>query len=113
MAKGDEEATGILFRSYHRLLCAYCMRYLVSREDAEDIVQAVFISLWQNWRGRKFSGSLEAYLFGAVNKAALKTMREAGKRYFEDFKNSISCFLLSFPTIRLVGAATIHATYCR
>mgnify|MGYP001509810812 CR=1 FL=1 len=52
-------------------------------------------------------------LFGAVNKAALKTMREAGKRYFEDFKNSISCFLLSFLTIRLVGAATIHATYCR
>ena len=52
-------------------------------------------------------------LFRAVNKAALKTMREAGKRYFEDFKNSISCFLLSFLTIRLVGAATIHATYCR
>ena len=25
----------------------------------------------------------------------------------------ISCFLLSFLTIRLVGAATIHATYCR
>ena len=75
LAKGDEEAMGILFRSYHRLLCAYCMRYLVSREDAEDIVQAVFISLWQNWRGRKFSGSLEAYLFGAVNKAALKSMR--------------------------------------
>ena len=45
--------------------------------------------------------------------AALKTMREAGKRYFEDFKNSISCFLLSFLTIRLVGSATIHATYCR
>ncbi|MFQ9144833.1 MAG: hypothetical protein ACLR5I_06935 [Odoribacter splanchnicus] len=56
---------------------------------------------------------MEACLFGAVNKAALKTMREAGKRYFEDFKNSISCFLLSFLTIRLVGAATIHATYCR
>ena len=55
----------------------------------------------------------ERRLFGAVNKAALKTMREAGKRYFEDFKNSISCFLLSFLTIRLVGAATIHATYCR
>ena len=92
LAKGDEEATGILFRSYHRLLCAYCMRYLVSREDAEDIVQAVFISLWQNWRGRKFSGSLEAYLFGAVNKAALKTMREAGKRYFEDIEISCESF---------------------
>ena len=93
LAKGDEEGTGILFRSYHRLLCAYCMRYLVSREDAEDIVQAVFISLWQNWRGRKFSGSLEAYLFGAVNKAALKTMREAGKRYFEDIEISCESFL--------------------
>jgi len=56
---------------------------------------------------------LEAYLFGAVNKAALNTMREAGKRYFEDFKNFISCFLLFFLTIRLVGPVTIHVTYFR
>ena len=40
-----------------------------------------------------FFGSLS---FEAVNKAALKTMREAGKRYFEDFKNSISCFCCLF-----------------
>ncbi len=93
LAKGDEEAMSILFRRYHRLLCAYCMRYLVSREDAEDIVQAVFISLWQNWRERKFSGSLEAYLFGAVSKAAFKTMREAGKCYFKDIEVSCESFL--------------------
>ena len=72
LAKGDEEATGILFRSYHRLLCAYCMRYLVSREDAEDIVQAVFISLWQNWRdGRGY-----AFVFSRTRPADCRTAHE-------------------------------------
>lgn len=93
LARGDEKAMSILFRRYHRLLCAYCMRYLVSREDAEDIVQAVFISFWQNWRERKFSGSIEAYLFGAVSKAAFKNMREAGKHYFKDIEVSCESFL--------------------
>jgi len=32
LTRGDEKAMSILFRRYHRLLGAYCMRYLVSRE---------------------------------------------------------------------------------
>ena len=55
---GDERCMKMMFDTYYQALCTYIMRYLISVEDAEDIVQMVFISLWNNKRGQEFSGSL-------------------------------------------------------
>ena len=60
---GDERCMKMMFDTYYQALCTYVMRYLISVEDAEDIVQTVFISLWNNKRGQVFTGSLRAYLF--------------------------------------------------
>ena len=62
-------------------------------EDAEDIVQTVFISLWNNKRGQVFTGSLRSYLFGAVSKASLQFMRDRGRTYFVDIELHIDDFL--------------------
>ena len=63
---GDERCMKLLFDKFYRALCMYALRYPVSPEVAEDIVQTVFISLWTNKRGKPFEGSLRSYLFGAV-----------------------------------------------
>lgn len=89
----NEKAIEALFRHYYRSLIIYCMRYLVSTEDAEDIVQTVFISFWENWQGKTFTGSLRAYLFGAVGKAALKSVRDAGKVFFTEIEMQSEDFL--------------------
>ena len=83
---GDERCMKMMFDTYYQALCTYVMRYLISMEDAEDIVQTVFISLWNNKRGQEFSGSLRAYLFGAASKASLQFMRDRGKAYFVDIE---------------------------
>ncbi|MDE7074913.1 MAG: sigma-70 family RNA polymerase sigma factor [Odoribacter sp.] len=93
LRRRDEKAIETLFRHYHRPLIAYCMRYLASTEDAEDIVQTVFISFWEKWQGKTFTGSLSAYLYGAVGKAALKSIREAGKVFFTDIEGRSEDFL--------------------
>ena len=79
---GDERCMKMMFDTYYQALCTYVMRYLISMEDAEDIVQTVFISLWNNKRGQEFSGSLRAYLFGAASKA-----------YFVDIELHVDDFL--------------------
>lgn len=56
---GDERCMKMMFDTYYQALCTYVMRYLISMEDAEDIVQTVFISLWNNKRGQAFTGSLD------------------------------------------------------
>ena len=90
---GDERCMKMMFDTYYQALCTYIMRYLISVEDAEDIVQMVFISLWNNKRGQEFSGSLRAYLFGAASKASLQFMRDRGKTYFVDIELHVDDFL--------------------
>ena len=90
---GDERCMKMMFDTYYQALCTYIMRYLISVEDAEDIVQMVFISLWNNKRGQEFSGSLRAYLFGAASKASLQFMRERGETYFVDIELHVDDFL--------------------
>ena len=90
---GDERCMKIMFDTYYQALCTYVMRYLISMEDAEDIVQTVFISLWNNKRGQVFTGSLRSYLFGAVSKASLQFMRDRGRTYFVDIELHIDDFL--------------------
>ena len=90
---GNDRCMKMMFDAYYQTLCAYVMRYLVSIEDAEDIVQSVFISLWNNKRGQVFRGSLRSYLFGAVSKASLQLMRNRGKTHFVDIELHIDDFL--------------------
>ena len=90
---GDERCMKMMFDTYYQALCTYVMRYLISMGDAEDIVQTVFISLWNNKRGQEFSGSLRAYLFGAASKASLQFMRDRGKAYFVDIELHVDDFL--------------------
>ena len=90
---GDERCMKMMFDTYYQALCTYVMRYLISMEDAEDIVQTVFISLWNNKRGQEFSGSLRAYLFVAASKASLQFMRDRGKAYFVDIELHVDDFL--------------------
>ena len=90
---GDERCMKMMFDTYYQALCTYVMRYLISMEDAEDIVQTVFISLLNNKRVQEFSVSLRAYLFGAASKASLQFMRDRGKAYFVDIELHVDDFL--------------------
>ena len=110
LAAGDERCMNLLFAEYYRDLCAYAARYPLSAESVEDIVQNVFISFWENKRGRPFIGSVRSYLFGAVSKAALRWLRDEGKAYFEDIAEGMrmavvggTCRNAQFPGYEVCG----------
>ena len=46
--KGDEKAFQILYVEYFYNLQYYAMRYLYDWEEAENLVQDAFLSLWCN-----------------------------------------------------------------
>ena len=82
-----------MFDNYYHALCVYALKYLSSIEDAEDVVQNVFISFWENRKGHEFAGSLQAYLFGAVTKASLKVLEKQGRVYFDDIEEHVNSLL--------------------
>lgn len=94
LKRGDERCVKMMFDRYYRPLCAYALKYLPSIEDAEDVVQNVFVSFWENRRGGTvFDGSLRSYLFGAVAKASLKYLRGKGRVVFDDIEEHVNQLL--------------------
>lgn len=61
--KGDERAFRCLFEKYWQDLFQLAYKRLRSKDDASDVVQEVFLSLWNNVQQVEIEDSLAAYLF--------------------------------------------------
>lgn len=73
--KGDSNSFEILFRKYYQELCNYGMGILGNAENAEDVVQDVFVYLWENRQRINITTSLKSYLYQSVRNGALKIIR--------------------------------------
>jgi len=72
---GDESAFETLFHSYHAPLCAFAYRYVEARDLAEEIVQEVFLYVWERRETWDVRTSVKNYLFTAVRNAAMSYLR--------------------------------------
>jgi RNA polymerase sigma-70 factor, ECF subfamily len=68
---GDVRAFEAVFRAYYARLCGFAYSYLQNRAEAEEIVQDVFLALWQKQETLVLHTSLKAYLFRAVRNRVL------------------------------------------
>ncbi len=63
LKNGDHTAFEDIFNQYSKQLYLFSLRYLKSEEAAEDIVQEVFIKIWDNRMAIKTDTSFQSYLF--------------------------------------------------
>jgi RNA polymerase sigma-70 factor (family 1) len=63
LQRGSMAAFESLFESYSQKLYRFSYSYLKSETDAEDVVQEVFLKLWENRSGLKTGTSFQSYLF--------------------------------------------------
>jgi RNA polymerase sigma-70 factor, ECF subfamily len=73
LAASDERAFAALYDRFGRRLYRAAMGMLGRREDAEDIVQEVFMAVLQTWPRLSNSQDLTAYLFTALRRAAARS----------------------------------------
>lgn len=60
---GNNQAFEKLFQKYHKRLYYFAFRYMSNKEDAEGLVQDVFIKIWENRHKLDTSLSFSSYLF--------------------------------------------------
>ena len=72
---GDPAAFEALFHAYHAPLCTSAHRYLGARDLAEEIVQEVFLFVWERRETWHVRTSVRSYLFTAVRNAAMSYLR--------------------------------------
>lgn len=63
LKKGDHAAFERVFEHYSKQLYLFSFSYLKSKDTAEDIVQEVFLKIWNNRASIKTDTSFQSYLF--------------------------------------------------
>lgn len=85
---GDQQAFELLFHKYYVRLCAFSNKYLNDREEAQEIVQEVFVKIWEGREMIDPEDNLKAYLFKIAQNLSLNKLKrkKVESRYIEIFK---------------------------
>lgn len=65
----------LLFRQYYKGLCRYALNWLNDIAEAEEIVQNVFVKLWEKRQNIIMDISVKSYLYKAVYNASLNELK--------------------------------------
>lgn len=65
-----------LFREHYSILTAYANKFLSDLDDSREIVQEVFVHLFDNREKIKIHTSAKAHLFTSVRNSCLNTIRQ-------------------------------------
>lgn len=78
----DFESVEHLFRQYYKILRVYAFRFVNDWSVAEDVVQDVFVALWNHRDTIAYDGAVKSYLFKAVYNKSLNYL--TSKKYTEE-----------------------------
>jgi len=91
MAVDDQLAFTRLYRRHWAMLFLTTVRVIGSKEDAEDIIQDVFASLWNRRSELQLTSSLAAYLQTAVKYKAIHYIeKNVNRRQYLDTLNKVA-----------------------
>jgi RNA polymerase sigma-70 factor, ECF subfamily len=85
---GDEQAFELFFRKYNIRLCAFANKFLDDPQIAQEVVQDVFIRIWENREDIDPENSLKSYVFKHVQNLCLNKLRrrKVESRFTEVYK---------------------------
>lgn len=72
---GDMGAFEAIFRAHYQRLCLFAEGFVNSSDQAEDLVEEVFVRTWESRESCRGCDSLKAYLYVAVRNRAFKLLR--------------------------------------
>ena len=85
--QGDEAGLEGLFVLYYKPLCVFALNFIDSYEEAEDLIQELFVKFWERRGKTEFQGSLRAYLFSSVQHNCIKLIKSRRRYHFDGIEN--------------------------
>ena len=71
----ERKAFHELYEKHYRPLVMFAMRYLEHNEDAEDIVQDLFVAVWESEEKFMSEQGLYVFLYNSVRNACLNFLK--------------------------------------
>ena len=87
--RDDRVAFYNLYERYGKRLYGFIFRFLKQEEDAEEIVQEVFIKIWESRNKIDVYSSFESFIFTIAYNASISLLRKrvTEKKYLEHLKS--------------------------
>jgi RNA polymerase sigma-70 factor (family 1) len=87
LRSGRESAYDKLFRDYYRPLSVFAVKYVSDLDLAREIVQNLFVHLYENRSSLVITTSLESYLYQSVRNRCLNQIkqRKTQKEHLENY----------------------------
>jgi RNA polymerase sigma-70 factor, ECF subfamily len=95
MQLGDIKTFEMTFKQYYKPLVHYSNTILRDMDEAEDIVQQSFITIWQKQAELQIETSLKSYLYKAVYNASLNRVKQQKVR--QNYANELQA-VSAYPT---------------
>lgn len=73
--EGNQIAFEMIFKTYYKPLCHYAHSFLNDKNEAEEVVQATFIKIWEKKNELNVQSSLKAYLYSMVRNGCLNVIK--------------------------------------
>jgi RNA polymerase sigma-70 factor, ECF subfamily len=88
MRQGQVDALGVLYDRYAKLVYGLALRILSNAEEAEDVAQEVFLSLWHRQTYDPNRGSLSSFLMTMTRSRSIDKLRSrnTGFRFLQRWK---------------------------
>lgn len=89
LKEGDREAFTEIYERYKYILHAHALNKIRDREEARDVIQEVFIYLWDKREVIYINNNLSGYLYKAVRNAILNkiTHKQVQGKYLDSMKS--------------------------
>lgn len=108
--QGDRAAFEALFRAYAAPLCQFVYRYVACRQVAEDLVQDLFLHIWQQREIWNVPRSVSSYLYRAARNRALDQLKHENvvERWRDEVYHNSDMTADSADTLLRTGEVTMH-----
>lgn len=99
----DKNSFEAIFNSYFTNLCHFAYRYVSDRDTSQEIVQEVFIGLWQKRESIDPEKPIKSYLFTSVKNRCLNYIRDTKKfrSYVLDVETELEIPVMDQDTISI------------
>lgn len=80
VSEGNEQAFEKIYNHYHKKLISFSRNYTGFKEQAEEIVEDVFVKLWYNRENITQIKNLKVYLYTSVKHQSLNALSKEARR---------------------------------
>ena len=100
------------FQKYGGLLCNYAYSYLNNREEAEDVVQEVFLQLLETEKVFPFNDiAIKSYLLKSVRNSCLNILKKK-KHFWSIRKTEVKIFKITWKNKPITRIICIRLIRC-